>query len=90
MLIIDSDTWHQAGSDDRGWLDLCQSHKGWLAAEFLRTVNPIKPVSTFFGSWFEICSESEEGFFFRYEAIKGLEKRFDMKEIALLEYDDHS
>jgi hypothetical protein len=84
-LIMDSDTWHQASSDDSGWLDWCQSHKGWLAAEFLKTVDAGKPVSAFFGSWFEISGKSETGYFLGYEAIKELEKRFDLKEIALLE-----
>jgi hypothetical protein len=85
-LILDSDTWHQAsGSNDDNWLEWCQSHKGWLAAEFIKMVDSGKPVSPFFGSWLEICGKSETGYFLGYEAIKVLEKRFDLKEIALLE-----
>ncbi len=85
-LILDSDTWHQAsGGNDDNWLDWCQSHKGWLAAEFVRTVDAGKPVSLFFGSWFEICGQSETGYFLGCEAIKELEKRFNLIEIALLE-----
>lgn len=84
-LIMDSDAWHQASGDDKDWLDWCQRHKGWLAAEFIRTVDAGKPVSAFFGSWFEISGKSETGHFLGYEAIKGLAKRFDLQEIALLE-----
>lgn len=84
-LIMDSDTCHQAGSDNDDWLDWCQSHKGWLAAEFISTVDAGKPVSAFFGSWLEICGKSETGYFLGREAINELRKRFDLKEIALLE-----
>jgi len=85
-LILESDTWHQAsGGNTNDWLNWCQSHKGWLATEFLRTVDAGKPVSAFFGSWLEIRGKSETGYFLGYEAIKELEKRFDLKEIALLE-----
>jgi hypothetical protein len=44
-----------------------------------------KPVSSFFGSWLEICGKSETGYFLGYEVIKELEKRLCLKEIALLE-----
>ena len=44
-----------------------------------------KPVSAFFDSWLEICGKSETGYFLGYEAIDELKKRFDLKEIALLE-----
>ncbi len=85
-LILDSDIWHQAsGGNDDNWLDWCKSHKGWLAAEFVRTVGAGKPVSPFFGSWLEICGKSETGYFLGYEVIKGLEKHFNLKEIALLD-----
>ncbi len=85
-LILDSDTWHQASGDNADeWLAWCQNHKGWLAAEFVRTADSGKPVSPFFGSWLEICGKSETGYFLGYEAINELKKRFDLKEIALLE-----
>jgi len=85
-LILDSDTWHQGSGDNNdNWLDWCQNHKGWLAAEFVRTVDTGQPVSPFFGSWLEICGKSETGYFLGYEVIKELEKQFGLKEIALLE-----
>ncbi len=84
-LIVGSDTWHQANSDSDDWLEWCQSRKGWLAAEFTRTVDAGKPVSAFFGSWLEIRGKSETGYFLGCEAINELEKRFSLKEIALLE-----
>jgi hypothetical protein len=85
-LILAPSTWHQATDDNDGnWLDWCQRHKGWLAAEFVRTVDAGKPVSPFFGSWLEICGKSETGYFLGYEVIKELEKHFHLNEIALLE-----
>jgi hypothetical protein len=77
---------HQARSgqaDD--WLACCQTHLGWLAAEFLRMVDAGKTVSAFFGSWFEICGRSETGYFLGHAVIKELEKQHGLKEIALLE-----
>jgi hypothetical protein len=86
-LIVDSDTFHQASGNDKDWLSWCQSHKGWLAAEFIRTAESGNPgsASAFFGSWLEICGKSETGYFLGYEAINELKKCFDLKEIALLE-----
>jgi len=85
-LILNSDTWHQANqSNDDDWLDWCQSRKGWLAAEFLKTVDAGKPVSPFFGSWLEICGKSETGYFLGHEVIKELKKHLGLKEIALLD-----
>ena len=85
-LILDSDTWHQAsGGNDDDWVNWCRSHKGWLAAEFIEMVDSDESVSPFFGSWFEIRGRRETGYFLGYEVIKELEKRFDLKEIALLE-----
>lgn len=86
QLILDSESWHQAGSDDPDdWLQWCQDHKGWLAAEFVRTADAGAPVSPFFGSWLDICGKSETGYFLGYKAIGELQKRFALQEIALLE-----
>lgn len=85
-LILGLDSWHQAtqkNSDD--WLHWCQRNKGWLAAEFLRTVDMGDSVSPFFGSWFEICGKIETGYFLGHEVIVELEKRLSLQEIALLD-----
>lgn len=82
-LILGSETWHQASEGE--WLDWCQSNKGWLATEFLRTADAGKPISSFFGSWLDIRGKSETGYFLGYKVITELEKRFSLKEIALLE-----
>ncbi len=85
-LILDADTWHQASSSkDVDWLGWCQSHQGWLAAEFLRTVDADKPVSPFFGSWLEICGKSQTGYFLGHEVIRALKSHSTLKEIALLD-----
>ena len=69
------------GSD---WLKWCQSHKGWLAAEFIDFVAKGKPTAPFFGSWQGIKGKSETGYYLGYEAIKELERKYSLKEIALL------
>jgi hypothetical protein len=85
-LILDTEIMHQSspgGMDD--WLAWCRAHTAWLAAEFLRAVDGGKPVTAFFGSWFEICGRRETGYFLGREVIRELEKRLGLKEIALLE-----
>ena len=85
-LILDTELVHQVdpgkGSD---WLVWCQEHTGWLAAEFLKTVDAGQPVSVFFGSWFEICGRSETGYFLGQEVIKELMKQAGLKDIASLD-----
>jgi hypothetical protein len=44
-----------------------------------------QPVTSFFGSWFEIYGKSQAGYFLGYEAIKDLGQQFSLEEIALLE-----
>jgi hypothetical protein len=83
-LILGADSWHQ-NREESGWLEWCQDHQAWLAAEFLRTVDAGKPVSAFFGSWFELAGRSETGYYLGHELIKELEKRFAWLEVACLE-----
>ncbi len=78
------DSWHEAiASDD--WLEWCQGHKGWLAAEFIKAADDGKPVNPFFGSWFEMEGKSQTGYFLGCEVIHGLEEEYSLKEIALLD-----
>jgi hypothetical protein len=79
-------SWHQSGGGiDSDWLDWCVKHKSWLAAEFLKTVGENKPVVPFFGSWFNIQGKIETGYYLGYETIKELEKKFSLKEIAMMD-----
>jgi len=85
-LILQAETWHQAGragGDD--WLHWCESHQGWLAVEFLSTVAAGRPVTSFFGSWYDICGRSETGYYLGCQVIKELEQRLSLTEIALLD-----
>jgi hypothetical protein len=84
-LIRGTEVGHQAAQSKGEWLAWCQGHKGWLAAEFLKTVDAGQSVTPFFGSWSEIRGKSQTGYFLGREAIEELEKRFSLKEIALLE-----
>jgi hypothetical protein len=85
-LVLEAEIWHRAGQhkgDD--WLDWCQRHQDWLAAEFLRTVDAGKPVTVFFGSWFEICGRSQTGYYLGCKVIQELQRHQTLEDIALLE-----
>ena len=84
--ILGSIPWHQVvtGKTD-DWLSWCQSHKRWLASEFLRRVDVGEPTVSFFSSWFDIQGRSETGYFLGCEAIKELERQFTLTEIALVD-----
>lgn len=83
-LLLGAGNWHQANGCE-GWLEWCRAHKGWLAAEFLRTVDAGQPVHAFFGSWFEIEGMKETGYFLGYEVVRELARGLDWQAIALLE-----
>ncbi len=79
-------TWHQADEFmDSDWLEWCQRHKGWLAAEFLKRAGEAKSVAPLFGSWFNINGKIETGYFLGHEVITELEKNISIKEIALID-----
>jgi hypothetical protein len=84
-LIINSATRHHTSGGQSDWLDWCRMHKQWLAAKFLQTVDAGKPVTPFFGSWYDICGRSETGYFLGYEAIEAMARRLTLREIALLD-----
>ena len=83
-VILGEDTWHMALGAKDDWLDWCQTHKGWLAAEFLRVVDEGESVRPFFGSWFEVRGRKQCGYFLGHEVIKRLEESASLSEIALL------
>ncbi len=83
-ILLETNVPHEARAD-REWLPWCQARRGWLAARFLETVDAGEPVTPFFGSWFEIEGRRQTGYFLGGEAILELEKRFSLKEIALLD-----
>lgn len=83
-LLLGAEKWHQATGCE-GWLEWCRAHKGWLAAEFLRTVDAGQPIRAFFGSWFEIEGVRETGYFLGYEAVRELAEGLDLQTIALVE-----
>ena len=84
-VILGQDTWHQSAREAEGdWLAWCQGHTGQLAAEFLRAVQAGEPVQPFFGSWYAIEGHSQCGYFLGHEAIRELEARLGLNEIAVL------
>ena len=85
-VVLGRDTWHEStGINDDDWLNWCQEHKGWLAAEFLRVVDAGESVRPFFGSWFDLCGRRQCGYFLGHEVIEKLEAGLSLKEIALLD-----
>ncbi|MCD6518494.1 MAG: hypothetical protein J7M05_01020 [Anaerolineae bacterium] len=89
MLILGEKAPHQQKSS-LNWLAWCQSHRSWLAAEFLRAIDAGRSIRPFFGSWFEIAGHRETGYFLGQEVIRKLEQEYPLQEIALLErLEDH-
>lgn len=86
-LILGTPSWHQA-SQDNTWLSWCQSKKGWLATEFLKTVDDGQAVSPFFGSWYDIGGKKQTGYFLGCAVIEELLQSFELQEIALFEDND--
>lgn len=85
-IVCGEHSWHMKSDIYGGdWLDWCQQHKRWLAAEFLRRVNLGDAVCPFFGSWFDIQGRKQCGYFLGHEVIKQLEANMSVKEIALLD-----
>jgi hypothetical protein len=82
-VILDTQSWHQASESD--WLEWCQSHKGWLAQEFLHRVDTAEPISAFFGSWVDIKGKSETGYFLGHVLVKYLQEGLGLKGVALLD-----
>jgi hypothetical protein len=82
-LILGREAWHQAQAE--GWINWCETHRGWLAQEFLKRLEHHSSVRDFFGSWFDIQGRKETGYFLGHEFIRNLEKSFTVREIALLD-----
>jgi hypothetical protein len=81
-LIAGQESWHMGVG--QGWLSWCQENRNWLAKEFLSAVDANESVRRFFGSWYEIEGRSQCGYFLGCEIVKRLEKKMDLKEIAVL------
>ncbi len=77
-------SWHQENSD-KSRLVWCQTNKGRLAAEFLKSIEENLPINPFFGSWFNIEGHSETGYFLGNEVIRALMNEVQFSEIALLD-----
>ncbi|MCK5116660.1 MAG: hypothetical protein KAR44_08670 [Candidatus Aegiribacteria sp.] len=85
-ILLQSDTWHQGqGYNKAGWLSWCKANKRMLAKEFLRSIDINQDTKPFFGSWFDIQGYSQCGYYLGHEVIRDLEKRYSIKEIAVLE-----
>jgi hypothetical protein len=90
-ILLSKDSWHMAlGISHHNWLRWCQENKRWLAAEFLRRVEAGEDVHPFFGSWFELRSQKQSGYFLGHELVKRLEAHKTLEEIAVLDkIDEH-
>ena len=89
-VILGQDLWHmKVMSPDEKWLGWCQENKAWLAAEYLRTVEEDKPVSSFFGSWYDIRNRKQTGYYLSHEIIRELESSLPYNQMALLDEPDY-
>ncbi len=87
-MIMNKDTWHMQINDQKGnWLNWCQKNLSMLASRFVQMVDQKESVNDFFGSWYDIRGHRQTGYFLGHEAIKLLEKRLTINEVALLESD---
>ncbi len=66
------------------WLEWCQRNKSWLAHEFLGTVDKGEKTLAFFASWCDIRGYKQTGYFLGQEAVKQMEGKSTMQEIALI------
>jgi len=81
-LILEGDSWHMARRIE-GWQGWCEANEGWLAAEFLRTVDEGESLRPFFGSWYDIRGWKQTGYYLGHRVIRRLEASMDLHEIAL-------
>jgi hypothetical protein len=71
---------------NRQWLLWCQSHKAWLAEEFLKRIERNVSVNDFFGSWFDIHGRKQTGYFLGHAFVLNLEKTYSLKDAAVLNF----
>jgi len=74
----------------RDWLVWCESHRSWLAEEFLRGVADGQPVSHFHGTWpeFNVEGYHQCGYWLGREVIALWRQETDLRGIALLTADE--
>ncbi len=85
-VILERETWHEAGNADDDWVAWCDAHKAHLAAEFLHTVAEGKDIRPFFGSWFAFEGHHQCGYFLGHEVIKEMQRQgMSMREIGTLD-----
>ena len=85
-LVMGRDTWHmRSAAEGTDWLDWCNEHRAWLAAEFLRRVDEGESVRPFFGSWFNLRGRSQCGYYLGHELVRLLAREHDLQALALLE-----
>ncbi len=89
QLIIGGESWHMCETEGtRNWLGWCQSHRSWLASEFLNYIETGESLRPFFGSWYELQGYRQTGFYLGRELVRMLESDMTLDEIALLSEED--
>lgn len=73
--LLNRESWYEAeGLNDPEWLSWCRENLDWLAEEFLRRVEQEEPVKQFFGSWYDLKSWKQTGYFLGYRAVLQLQR----------------
>lgn len=83
--ILGRESWHMSAAYDGVWLDWCRGNQGWLASEFLRTVDTGASPRPFFGSWYQLRGYKQTGYFLGHELVKSLVVGSNLRQVALLE-----
>ena len=85
-ILLNTETWQAGqGYNKAGWLSWCKTNRRMLAKEYLRSIDNNQDTKPFFGSWYNIQGYSQTGYYLGHEIITDLEKRYSIKEIAVLE-----
>ncbi len=85
-ILTGKSTWHLV--PNREWINWCKQNTRFLANEFLKRINSNDSVKDFFGSWFDILGKKQTGYYLGYLIILEMEKKYSLREIALLTEDD--
>jgi len=86
-IIMGRKTWHQENHQKK-WLMWCDENRAWLAVEFLRAADQGKSARPFFGSWYDIEGRRQCGYFLGHEVIREWQGEIDLKDIALLSWEE--
>jgi len=85
QLIKQTDNYHK---NKNGWLEKCKNLHNNLCSDYLEAIEKDLSTNIFFGDWYKHREISDTGYYLGCEFIKSLENRYEINEIAIMEYPD--